>query len=75
MDKEDYIAWGMSMAIGTPIILVLCWLGMLWNALAWNAPIPDSLSPERSAASRLVVRMHLQAPDSLAPEAHPGCPS
>ncbi len=29
MDKEDYVAWGMSMAIGTPIILALFWLGVL----------------------------------------------
>jgi len=29
MDKEDYIAWAVSVAIGTPIIMALCWLGVL----------------------------------------------
>ena len=28
-EKLDYIAWLMSMAIGTPIIIALCWIGVL----------------------------------------------
>jgi hypothetical protein len=29
MDNEDYVVWAMSMAIGIPMILALCWLGVL----------------------------------------------
>ena len=28
-EKFDYVAWAMSMAIGIPMILALCWLGFL----------------------------------------------
>jgi len=28
-EKLDYVAWAISMAIGTPMILALCWLGVL----------------------------------------------
>jgi hypothetical protein len=28
-EKLDYVAWALTMAIGTPIILVLCMAGIL----------------------------------------------